>query len=221
VQLQVRLLYDDERAAAGGVAARSLRDDPLFEYLHGDDALQRMAGSYSAFREPPREPEVGGLRRLLRRNRAAGGGRPAPTTWGAVIGGNVVATAAAAPPGACFVELMPPEAHRVLTGPEGEPGSPDRLARVMHELWSHHSQERHWHVGPVGVEPGLQGLGVGSKVMRLLCDAMDADGEIAFLETEKPENVVFYRRLGFEVVSESQLGDELHTWFMRRPPATA
>jgi ribosomal protein S18 acetylase RimI-like enzyme len=219
VQLQVRLLYEDERAAAGGVAARALRDDPLFKYLHGDDVLQRMAGSYSAFREPAREPEEGGLWRRFRRTRAEGRGRPAPTTWGAVIGGNVVATAAAAMPGACFVDLMAPEAHRVLTGPEGGPGSPDRLARVMHELWSHHSRERHWHVGPVGVEPGLQGLGVGSKVMRLLCDAMDAEGEIAFLETEKPENVVFYRRLGFEVVSESQLGDQLHTWFMRRPPA--
>jgi hypothetical protein len=53
--------------------------------------------------------------------------------------------------------------------------------------------------------------------MGLLCAAMDAEGEIAFLETEKPENVVFYRRLGFEVVSESHLGD-LHTWFMRRAP---
>ena len=55
--------------------------------------------------------------------------------------------------------------------------------------------------------------------MQLLCDAMDANGEIAFLETEKPENVVFYRRLGFEVMSESELPG-LHTWFMRREPRT-
>lgn len=217
MQLEVRLLTHDERTAAGGVAARALRDDPLFMYLQGDDPLLRMAGSYAAFREPPRVPEPSFLARVLRTSRAHIEHRPPPTTWGGLIGGYVVGTAAAAPPGACFVDLMPSEARRAPTGPEGEPGSPDRLARVMSELWAHHSHERHWHVGPVGVEPGLQGRGVGAAVMRQLCDAMDAEGEIAFLETEKPENVVFYRRLGFEVTSVSQLGD-LHTWFMRRAP---
>lgn len=217
MQLEVRLLTHVERTAAGGVAARALRDDPLFTYLQGDDPLLRMAGAYAAFREPPQAAPPGFLHRVLRTSRARVEHRPVPTTWGGLIGGYVVGTASAAPPGACFVDLMPAEARRAPTGPEGAPGSPDRLARVMSELWAHHSQERHWHVGPVGVEPGLQGRGVGAALMRLLCDAMDAEGEIAFLETEKPENVVFYRRLGFDVVSESQLGD-LHTWFMRRAP---
>jgi ribosomal protein S18 acetylase RimI-like enzyme len=218
-KLEVRLLHShSERVAAGTVAARALRDDPLFVYLHGDDPLARMAGSYGAFREPVR-PSVGrrGLRRLLRSTRAAVISRPPPTVWGALLNGDIVGTAAAAAPGACFVDLLPADVRTERTGPEGGPGSPDRLARVMYELCVHHSTERHWHVGPVGVEPGLQGRGVGAKVMRLLCDAMDADGEIAFLETEKPENVVFYRRLGFEVTSESELSG-LHTWFMRRAP---
>ena len=218
-KLEVRLLHNhSERVAAGAVAARALRDDPLFVYLHGDDPLARMAGSYGAFREPVRTPEGGrGLRRLLRSTRDAVDTRPAPTVWGAVLNGDVIGTAAAAAPGACFVDLLPTDVRSEPTGPEGAPGSPDRLARVMYELCTNHTDERHWHVGPVGVEPGLQGRGVGAKVMRRLCDAMDANGEIAFLETEKPENVVFYRRLGFEVTSESDLTG-LHTWFMRRPP---
>jgi ribosomal protein S18 acetylase RimI-like enzyme len=218
-KLEVRLLLShSERVAAGGVAARALRDDPLFVYLHGDDALVRMAGAYAAFREPVRTPAGGtGLRRLLRSTRAAVDPRPAPTVWGALLHGDVVGTAAAAAPGSCFVDLLPLEVRTVPSGPEGAPGSPDRLSRVMAELCANHSTERHWHVGPVGVEPGLQGRGVGAKVMRRLCDAMDANGEIAFLETEKPENVVFYRRLGFEVTSESELTG-LHTWFMRREP---
>ena len=218
-KLEVRLLHSHgERVAAGAVAARALRDDPLFQYLHGDDPLLRMAGAYGAFREPVRTPECGhGLRRLLRSTRAAVDVRPAPTVWGALLNGDVIGTAAAAAPGACFVDMLPSDVRTPPTGPEGEPGSPDRLARVMYELATHHSIERHWHVGPVGVEPGLQGRGVGAKVMRRLCDAMDAHGEIAFLETEKPENVVFYRRLGFEVVGESDLTG-LHTWFMRREP---
>jgi ribosomal protein S18 acetylase RimI-like enzyme len=218
-KLEVRLLHShSERAAAGAVAARALRDDPLFLYLHGDDPLARMAGAYAAFREPVRTPSDGrGLRRVLRSTRAAFDARPAPTVWGALLNGDVVGTAAAAAPGSCFVDLLPVDVRAEPTGSEGAPGSPDRLARVMYELSKNHSTERHWHVGPVGVEPGLQGLGVGAKVMRLLCDAIDADGEIAFLETEKPENVVFYRRVGFEVTSESDLTG-LHTWFMRRAP---
>jgi ribosomal protein S18 acetylase RimI-like enzyme len=217
--LDVRLLRShSERVAAGAVAARALRDDPLFTYLHGDDPLARMAGAYGAFREPVRTPDGGqGLRRLLRSTRSAIDPRPAPIVWGALLNGDVIGTAAAAAPGSCFVDMLPTDVRIEPKGSEGAPGSPDRLARVMHELCTNHSMERHWHVGPVGVEPGLQGRGVGAKVMRLLCDAMDQNGEIAFLETEKPENVVFYRRLGFEVTSESELTG-LHTWFMRRAP---
>ena len=218
-KLEVRLLHShSERAAAGAVAARALRDDPLFVYLHGDDALARMYGAYGAFREPVRTAEdARGLRRLLRSTRSAIDARPAPTVWGALLNGDVIGTAAAAAPGSCFVDMLPVDVRTEPSGPEGAPGSPDRLARVMYELCMNHSMERHWHVGPVGVEPGLQGRGVGAKVMRLLCDAMDHNGEVAFLETEKPENVVFYRRLGFEVTSESDLTG-LHTWFMRREP---
>lgn len=206
---EFRLLVPSERPAAHGVAARALRDDPLFVYLHGPDPVARQAAAYSAFRDPaPRRRWFG---------RRAVPALPAPTVWGAAVAGHVVGTAAAAPPGACFVDQLPAAVTRASGGPEGAPGSPERLTRVLAELHDHHCDERHWHVGPVGVEPGLQGRGIGAAVMRLLCDAMDADGEVAFLETETPANVVFYRRLGFEVVSEAHLTG-LDLWFMRRQP---
>jgi hypothetical protein len=45
---------------------------------------------------------------------------------------------------------------------------------------------------------------------------MDAVGEAAYLETDKPENVRFYERFGFEVVGEEEvLG--VPNWFMIRP----
>jgi ribosomal protein S18 acetylase RimI-like enzyme len=216
MELEVRILAPNERGAAAGVAARALRDDPLFVYLNGDDPLDRMAASYSAFRDPVRARPSTWWRRVFGSGGASAAPVP-PTVWGALIQGSVVASAAAAAPGACFVDLLPAEARDAPTGPEGAPGSPDRLARVLAELAAHHTEERHWHVGPVGVEPGLQGRGLGAAVMRELCAVMDAEGEIAFLETEKPENVVFYRRFAFEVVSESDLTG-LHTWFMRRVP---
>ncbi|MBM3692662.1 MAG: GNAT family N-acetyltransferase [Actinobacteria bacterium] len=210
---EVRLLRHDERRPAAAVAARALRDDPMFVYLYGTDPVVRMGAAYSSFREPP-APATPWWDRVRGRMPAA---PPPPTVWGAVVQGHVVAGAAVAAPGSCFVDLLPPATTRLPGGPEGPPGSPDRQARVLATLAAHHCPDRHWHVGPVGVEPGLQGRGVGSAVMRLLCDAMDEAGEIAFLETETPENVVFYRRLGFEVTGEAQLPG-LPLWFMRRDP---
>jgi len=209
---EFRLLVPSERPAAHQVAARALRDDPLFVYLHGPDPIARQAAAYAAFRDQAAE-----RRGWWRRRFAAPPVVPAPTVWGAVVAGHVIGTAAAAAPDACFVAQLPAAVTRQRGGPEGPPGSPERLTRVLAELHAHHCEERHWHVGPVGVEPGLQGRGVGAAVMRLLCDAMDAEGEVAFLETETPANVVFYRRLGFEVVGETHLTG-LDVWFMRREP---
>ena len=214
--LEVRRLLTAERAAAAAVAARALRDDPMFVYLPGDDPVVRMGATYSAFREAVPTPPASWWTRLVG-GAATGSAHPVPTVWGALVQGHVIGGAAAAAPGACFVDVLPESIRTMPTGPPGDPGSPDRQARVLATLWAHHSDERHWHVGPVGVEPGLQGRGVGAAVMALLCETMDAEGEIAFLETETPENVVFYRRLGFEVVSQAELPG-LPLWFMRREP---
>ena len=44
---------------------------------------------------------------------------------------------------------------------------------------------------------------------------LDAGGEDAYLETDKPENVALYGRFGFEVVEEAEvLG--VPNWFMWR-----
>ena len=63
----------------------------------------------------------------------------------------------------------------------------------------------------------LQGMGIGSALLREFCAKMDASGETAYLETDKPENVRFYERFGFEVIGEEYvLG--VPNWFMTRRP---
>jgi predicted N-acetyltransferase YhbS len=77
--------------------------------------------------------------------------------------------------------------------------------------------QRHWHLGPVAVDAHLQGMGVGSKLMRVFCAKMVAAGEVAYLGTDKPVNVRFYERFGREVVGEEEvLGNS--NWFMLRWP---
>lgn len=92
-----------------------------------------------------------------------------------------------------------------------------RMARWMGAWAKHDPDERHWHVGPLAVDAHLQGMGIGSKLMRVFCARMDAVGEDAYLETDKPINVRFYERFGFEVIGEQDVIG-VSSWFMLRRP---
>ena len=75
--------------------------------------------------------------------------------------------------------------------------------------------EPHVHLGPIGVAPDVQGRGIGSQMLALYCDQLDATGADGYLETDKPENVRLYERFGFQVRVEAfVLG--VPNWFMRR-----
>lgn len=195
VDVEVRSLRDDERAAAGAVAARALADSPTSVWTYGTDVVSRLATNFDLFmRFLPTLPEP----------------------LGALLGPHVVGVCAASSPGTCIGSMVPTE---LQVEPEeiGPPGDPSRSQYVWSLYCKHDLEERHWHVGPVSVEPGLQGCGVGSLLLRAFGERMDADGEIAWLETDKPENVVFYRRHGFDAVHEVN-HHGLTTWFMRRDP---
>jgi GNAT superfamily N-acetyltransferase len=194
VQVDVRALTSDEVRFAGAVAARALRDNPMMAYSVPDDPLGRLHAGYDTF-----------------------GDRVAPGSVGAFVGPHVIGVAAATRPGGCIAVTATPELRRP---PEGAPADAvgfDRARFVISTMCDHDPEERHVHVGPVGVEPGGQGLGVGAAMMRAVCERLDAEGEVGWLETDKPENVVFYRRHGFDVEAEDRrLGFSI--WFMRRVP---
>ncbi len=75
----------------------------------------------------------------------------------------------------------------------------------------------HWHFGPLGVLPECQKKGVGAKLMRRVCDEVDALKAIAYLETDRERNVGLYRKFGFEVVDESMILDVKNTYMKRDP----
>jgi predicted N-acetyltransferase YhbS len=92
--------------------------------------------------------------------------------------------------------------------------------RVSVGVWSRQDlSEPHWHLGPVAVEPALQGEGVGRALMADFCARMDRCAGLAYLETDQRENVGFYRRFGFSVVVQAEvLG--MRNWFMSRSALT-
>ena len=86
------------------------------------------------------------------------------------------------------------------------PNATWKLLRMAAEWGKRGPSERHWHLGPVGVEPALQGMAVGSQMMERFCARMDSEREMAWLETDKLENVRFFTRFGFAVVDEADVG---------------
>jgi GNAT superfamily N-acetyltransferase len=60
----------------------------------------------------------------------------------------------------------------------------------------------HTHLGPIGVDPAAQGKGVGQRLMHEYCDELDRTGAAGYLETDRMENVRFYRRFGFNMTDE-------------------
>lgn len=66
-------------------------------------------------------------------------------------------------------------------------------------------QEQHWHLGPIGVLPSHRRLGVGSTLMDRFCEEVDKCSAKAYLETDMDENVLFYQKFGFQVISRSNI----------------
>jgi ribosomal protein S18 acetylase RimI-like enzyme len=62
----------------------------------------------------------------------------------------------------------------------------------------------HWYLAFAAVEPALQGQGIGNALLRLVLQQADSDGVLCYLETPFPRTQALYRRLGFEIVSESR-----------------
>ena len=194
IEIELRPMRVNERIQAAGVAARGMRDNPMHIAVFGPDPDRRIAA----------------LERMFRTLFLVA---PAPPLV-ALRAGFVVGVCGAAPPGTC---RLPAAALARMVGALSRNGlGPLRRTLRWLEGWSHRDPaEPHWHVGPVAVEGGMQGLGIGSRLLTALVTDLDTRGERAWLETDKADNVTFYRRAGFTVTSDAEiLGTPC--WFLRR-----
>jgi len=66
----------------------------------------------------------------------------------------------------------------------------------------------HYYLGVIGIDPTMQGLGIGARLLKSFCDRSVSDplSEGVHLETANPSNVRFYERAGFAVTGEGSLG---------------
>ena len=78
-----------------------------------------------------------------------------------------------------------------------------RLVALRADMDKHHPMDRpHAYLWFLGVTRAAQGHGVGSRLLKVGTDRLDAAGQCAYLETQTERNVGLYVRHGFEVISE-------------------
>jgi ribosomal protein S18 acetylase RimI-like enzyme len=92
-----------------------------------------------------------------------------------------------------------------------------RQAFWLNEWAKRDPKDQHWHLGPIGVLPSNRKQGVGSQLMQRFCNEVDSCNSKAYLETDLDENVRFYKKFGFELISESTIFQVDNKYMVRNP----
>jgi ribosomal protein S18 acetylase RimI-like enzyme len=90
---------------------------------------------------------------------------------------------------------------------EGTPEQEAIAAELRVQILRHHPTAPHWYLWLIGVDPRLQGRGLGSALLRHTLRLCDERGETAYLESSDRRNVPLYERHGFETLSVVQVAD--------------
>lgn len=197
-ELEIGAMNASEIEEALDVTARSMRDNPLTVAAFGDDS-ERRRQRFRRF--------MGGAAKVL------GRGPNMLVVRGA--DGTIAGVCNMMPPGDC----QPSTSQQLRMLPSLLANGPRAAGRTMSWLgvWSKSDpKERHWHLGPLTVDVHLQGMGIGSKLMRVFSARADAAGEDVYLETDKLINVPFYERFGFGAVSEQEVLGVPNCFMLRR-----
>lgn len=192
-------LRPEELPAAAALVARGMRDNPLCIAAFGPDEVRRGRALERFFRPV--------LRIVSRKGRILV----------AREGGRLLGVCAGAAPGRCRpslgdnLRILPP----LLLGNSFR--TVGRILEWTGEWMRLDPEAPHAHLGPVAVDRGLQGRGVGSALLSEYCRGFDAAGAEAYLETDREINVAFYAKAGFAVVAERRVIG-VPNWFMARKP---
>lgn len=107
-----------------------------------------------------------------------------------------------------------PNAAATVLAPMGE--AVPQMIRWFSRWCRLDPDEPHVHLGPIGVEPKMQRQGIGKALMRRYLEHLEQEKTAGYLETDRAENVEFYKSFGFVVRREEQLiGAPI--WYMWRP----
>jgi len=183
-EIEIGRLQAPEQPAAALLLARAFESNPLnLAAIRSRDPARRRRCNAQSMRCLLLVAEVHGL--LL----------------AASLGGQLAGVLVAAPPH-CYPfppAALWPRLRALFTQGLAVAG---RWREAFETLDARHPSSAHWYLGTLGVEPSLQGRGVGTALARSWLVRVDRDGAAAYLETDRAENLPFYARLGFSPQAE-------------------
>jgi ribosomal protein S18 acetylase RimI-like enzyme len=186
----------DQGAKVARTLARAFHGDPVFRWMIPDERArsERLPDLFAALFRIDLS-----LGRIL-----SGAGGHAASFW--------------RPPGAAetpFTQMLrhgPTLLHVFRSGI-------GRSLAVSNGIAAHLPRHRpYWYAHFVGVDPDVQGQGLGAAMMRTGIAHAAKDGLPVYLETARIENVNFYRGIGFSVTTEWDVPSGPHFWSMMLEP---
>ena len=194
-------LVASQKAQASQMLARAFLVDPVYMALFPHEvererALQRLFGAVVGYGLVyglvHTTPEVGGAAAWL------SPGNTEVTTWRILRTGLGLQRA---------VARFNPQARQEFLA----------ALAYMDEIHKQKVPGTHWYLWALGVEPGCQGKGIGSRLIQPVLTQADKGEVPCYLETQTESNVTFYQKRGFEVVSDGVVpGLEVRMWTMLR-----
>ena len=196
-------LHQHRISEAISTLTRAFMPDPIFSFYFAD--AENRAEVFAAF-----------FNDLLRSHVRFG------HVYGAIIDGKIVGAAVWRPPDA--EEPTASDRKRALATEKRvrkvNPAAADSLYAGFAMLEKHHPREPHWYLFFTGVEPELQGRGIGSDLLSPVLKIADRSQALCYLETPFPRTHAFYRALGYEIIREGNpFVGAPRVWAMLRTPA--
>jgi GNAT superfamily N-acetyltransferase len=203
-EISIRPLGRDEVRAAAEMLARAFHEDPGALIVEPDPLLRPVA-----------------VRTLF-----------APVVqaalpWGHVaaavgVDGSIVGVATWLPPGHETASGAELDAAGWQAAVAAVPAAARRNEPMVAFIEAQHERGitgPHWRLEFYGVEPGLRGTGVGSRLIEVGHARADERGERCWLETFTRGNVAFYERRGYRVVIDGIVpGTAVSLWGLIREP---
>jgi GNAT superfamily N-acetyltransferase len=193
----VRLATADDVKGMSEALALAFEDDPVMQWLFGDD--------------PPRPTKYlrpffahEGRRHLKHPTVYTADDHPGASYWD--------------PPGHWKTSIlgMLPMAPTMLRG------IGRRLVRALQTLdemeKAHAQHPDHYYLAVLGTHPDHRGNGTGAALMAPVLSTCDDEAIGAYLESSKESNIPYYQRYGFEVVGDVTFPDGPTIWPMWRDP---
>lgn len=197
----IRTLRVDEAGAAGALLGRAFRDAPGYLAILGHLDEGRRAAAVARIKT--------GFAQAAARHLVADG------AWvdGALAGASLVFPPDRWPPS--LAVTWHAAAGCLAAGARAVPN----FLRADGHMRRRHVREPHWYLFVLGVEPALQGRGVGGALLRRLAERADGDGLPCYLETDKEQNVRIYEGAGYDVLTDEAVATRpgFRMWTMRRP----